>query len=116
MNDSDNESDDYFEEYELNDVSKKQAAESLLIKTQQLCTNLQKIVNHMISEANYNWQIQRKLARLRFPETHSLNSPKRNRMTVPVDAPTRVYFLPTYTIEEIVELYMEEEWMKDFLK
>ena len=66
---------------------------SLLTKTEDMCRALTNIVHKMIDEADQDWSVKRRIARGRTP--FSTTPIKRMRITVPVDAPTKVYMLPT---------------------
>lgn len=84
---------------------------SLLTKTEDMCHALTKIVHKMIDEADQDWSIKRRIARGRAP--FSMISIKRTRITVPVDAPTEVYMLPT--IRDIIDSF-DDELINDLCK
>lgn len=90
----------------------EEASESLLHRTTLLCTNLNVLVQNMITEAKSNWNVHKKIARgYSYEPNPSLI--KRNRITIEVDAPPVVYFYSPLTIRDIVDMYWEEEFMQD---
>jgi len=104
--------DEEMEIFEDTFILQQEAGESLLNRTNTLCTDLHLLVQNIITEAQLNTTVQKKLSRNHLPESFAPTI-KRNRITIEVDAPDIVYFYSAPSISDIIDMYWDEEFMQD---
>lgn len=110
MNGEDNEMD---LEWDENDYDVSNAAKKLTQRSEELCFNLNKVICTMIEESTHNFTIRKKIAR-GLPTLPCVVT-QNKRITIPIQAPSEVYFLPILTLETIMNEW-DEEMIHEFAK